>query len=107
MPEYAADLSAEDRKLLVLARGASARIAAPQGAACRDLDGRTYAAGSVDLPGLRLSAVQVAVAMAHTSGAKGLEAVLVLGDRMDDTDRALVASVGGAGVTIHEVGGAR
>ena len=42
-----------------------------RGAAVRDTDGRTYSAASVDLPSLHLSALQVAVAMAVSSGVRG------------------------------------
>ena len=51
----------------------------------------TYAAADVSLPSLRLSALQVAVAMAVSSGAHELEAALVLGD--DSADDAGVAAV--------------
>jgi hypothetical protein len=50
-------LGAEDAKLVTLARGARARIAAADGAAVRDQDGRTYAAATVALPSLSLSAL--------------------------------------------------
>jgi len=50
----------------------------------RDGDGRTYVAASVALPSLQLSALQVAVAMAVSSGAPGLEAAVVLGDEPSD-----------------------
>jgi hypothetical protein len=73
-------MSAEDQKLVVLARSARARTRAAQGAAVRDTDGRTYVASSVALPSLQLSALQVAVAMAVSSGALGLEAAVVLGE---------------------------
>ena len=78
------ELAAEDAKLLTLARSARARTRAAQGAAVRDGDGRTYVAATVNLPSLSLSALQVAVAMAVSSGAPGLEAAAVLGD--DPTD---------------------
>jgi hypothetical protein len=80
MPE----LDAEDAKLVTLARSARARSSAAQAAAVRDTDGRTYVASSVALPSLRLSALQVAVAMAVSSGAPGLEAAVVLGDGARD-----------------------
>lgn len=90
-------LDAEDNKLLTLARGAMARAGAAAGAAVRDSDGRTYAAGPVELAALQLSALQVAVAMAISSGAEGLEAGLLVGgsgtttgDRVD-TDPGLAA----------------
>lgn len=82
---------AEDAKLVTLARATRARTGAPQGAAVRDTDGRTYAAASVDLASLRLSALQVAVAMAVSSGAPGLEAAVVLS--ADPVDPAGVAAV--------------
>ena len=79
-------LEAEDAKLITLARSARARTCAAQGAAVRDTDGRTYVAATVSLPSLQLSALQVAVAMAVSSGAPGLEAAVVFGD--DPSDEA-------------------
>lgn len=92
----------EDKKILTLARATRARIDADQGASVRDTDGRTYAAASVDLPSLRLSAVQVAVAMAVSSGSKGLEAVAVLAEdaSVADEDLAVVRDFAGEGVTV-------
>jgi hypothetical protein len=78
-------LDPEDAKLVTLARATRARTGARQGAAVRDADGRTYAAASVTLPSLDLSALQVAVAMAVSSGAPGLEAAVVLADHPGDT----------------------
>ncbi len=74
------ELDAEDAKIVTLARSARARIAAAEGAAVRDTDGRTYAACTVDLPSLRLTALQAAVAAAVASGAEGLEAAAVVTD---------------------------
>lgn len=74
------DLSAEDAKLVTLARATRARARATEGAAVRDLDGRTYAAASVRLEHLSLSALEVCVAMALSSGSTGLEAAVVLTD---------------------------
>lgn len=95
----------EDLKLATLARTTRARTRATQGAAVRDRDGRTYAAATVALPHLTLSAVQVAVAMAVTSGARGLEAVVVLGegDELADADLDVVRDLAGAGVPVHLV----
>jgi len=84
-------LHPEDAKLVTLARSARARTGAAQGAALRDSDGRTYVAASVALPSLALSALQVAVAMAVSSGAPGVEAAVVLGE--DPSDEAGVAAV--------------
>ena len=67
----------------------------------RDTDGRTYAATSVALPTLQLSAVQVAVAMAVSSGAPGLEAVAVIGaEALAETDRTAIADLGGPAVVV-------
>jgi hypothetical protein len=92
----------EDAKLLTLARSARARTRSAQGACVRDLDGRTYAAATVDLPSLRISAVGVAVAMAVSSGAGGLEAVAVLADPpgVADADLAAVRDFAGSGVPV-------
>ena len=87
----------EDRKIITLARSARARTGAAQGACVRDTDGRTYAGASVDLPHLRLSAVEVAVAMAVSSGALRLEAVAVVGEQPPG-DLAVVADLGPAPV---------
>jgi cytidine deaminase len=68
----------EDLKIITLARSARARAEAAEGAAVRDETGRTYAAATVELPSLRLSALQVAVAMAVSSGATELAAAAVV-----------------------------
>ena len=93
-------LSTEDQKLVTLARASMARTRAAEGAAVRDLDGRTYAAGSIDLPSLRLTALEVCVAMAVSSGARGLEAAVRLGDG-DEPDLRAVRDLGGDGVVVH------
>lgn len=99
----AAGLSAEDRKLVTLARATRARTGATEGAAIRDADGRTYAAATVDLPSLQVSALGVCVAMAVASGSTGLEAAVVLteADAIADADLAAVRDFSGAGVVLH------
>jgi hypothetical protein len=94
---------AEDRKLVTLARSTRARTRAAQGACVRDTDGRTYAAASVDLPSLRLTAVQVAVAMAVSSGSAGLEAGVVLAESADpdQADVSVVRDFAGPGVPLY------
>jgi hypothetical protein len=96
-------LSAEDAKLVTLARATRARVRAAEGAACRDSDGRTYAAATVDLPSLRLSALQVCVAMAVASGSRGLEAAVVLteADVVASDDLAVLGDFGGSDVVVH------
>jgi hypothetical protein len=98
-----AELSAEDAKLVTLARATRARVRAAEGAACRDSDGRTYAAATVDLPSLRLSALQVCVAMAVASGSRGLEAAVVLTEAhtVPSEDLSALADLGGPGVVVH------
>ncbi|KQY54598.1 MULTISPECIES: hypothetical protein [unclassified Nocardioides] len=102
------DLAPEDAKLVTLARATRARTRATEGAAVRDTDGRTYAAGSVDLPSLKLSAIQVCVAMASSSGSAGLEAVVLMRDGGADgpasaADLAVVEEFAGPGVPLHLV----
>jgi cytidine deaminase len=100
-----AELSPEDAKLLTLARATRARTRAAEGAAVRDLDGRTYAGASVDLPSLQLTAVQVCVAMAVASGSRGLEAVVVFGGHTELTgpDADVIRDFGGDDVAVHLV----
>ena len=70
------DLQPEDAKLVTLARSARGRTGAPEGAAVRDTDGRTYLAATVTLPSLQLSALQAAVVSASEDvEADGLAAV--------------------------------
>ena len=94
------ELSTEDQKLVTLARATMARTRAAEGAAVRDLDGRTYAAASVDLRSLSLTALEVCVAMAVSSGAQGLEAAVRLGGGIE-TDLRAVRELGGDGVVVH------
>jgi hypothetical protein len=77
------ELEAEDAKLVTLARSARGRTGALEGAAVRDGDGRTYLAATVDLPSLKLSALQAAVAAAVSSGVDELEAAAVVSDAED------------------------
>jgi hypothetical protein len=97
------ELSAEDKKLVTLARATRARTRAAEGAAVRDTDGRTYAAATVDLPSLKVSALGVCVAMAASSGSRGLEAAVVLTDAdvLFPDDLAVVREFAGTGVVIH------
>ncbi|MFH9614824.1 cytidine deaminase [Streptomyces pratensis] len=90
-------LGAEDRKIVTLARSVRARNGVPEGAAVRDETGRTYAAGTVALESLKLSALQTAVAMAVASGATSLEAAAVVSEAeaASEADRAAVRDLGG------------
>ncbi|WP_227980634.1 cytidine deaminase [Nocardia spumae] len=93
-------LDAEDSKLLVLARGAMGRTGGAAGAAIRDTDGRTYAAGVVELTALPLSALQAAVAAAISSGAEGFEAAVLVGGQDTDPGVAAVREVSAAAAII-------
>jgi hypothetical protein len=96
------DLSPEDRKLVTLARATRARTGAAEGAAVRDEHGRTYAAATVDLPSLRVSALEVCVAMAVASGSRGLEAAVVLTATPGGlAGSAAVVDLGGPSVVLH------
>ena len=95
------DLDVQDAKLVTLARASMARIGAKQGAAVRDLDGRSYAAGPVSLPSLEIGALELAVAQAAAAGATGLEAGAVV--NVDDdaiVNLAVVRDLGGEGLPI-------
>jgi hypothetical protein len=85
-------LDSEDAKLVTLARAARTRVGAVEGAAVRDQDGRSYAAATVTLPSLSLSALQLAVASAVAAGARTLEAAAVVteGSTVDTAGLAAV-----------------
>jgi len=97
-----ADLDAEDAKIITLARATRVRAGAVEGAAVRDATGRTYAASTVELPSLSLSAVQLAVAMAVAGGAQRLEAAAVVTEATEpaDGDLAVVRDLGGDGTPL-------
>ena len=102
VPSAEGALSAEDNKLLTLARSARARVGAVEGAAVRDQDGRTYAAASVVLPSMSVTALQLAVASAVASGASSLEAAAVVTEAsmLDGAGHAAVRDLA-AGAPIH------
>ncbi len=101
--ERVEDLDAEDAKLVTLARSARVRTGGDEGAAVRDDMGRTYAAGAVSLPSLRLTALQAACAAALSSGSDRLESAVVCTDANDlaAEDDALRTDLGVA--TVHLV----
>jgi hypothetical protein len=95
----------EDRKIIVLARSSRARAGAAQGACVRDGDGRTYAATNVTRQNLAVSAIQLAVAMAVSSGAPGLEAVALVGDGdPTEAELALIKEIAGRPVAVWVAG---
>ncbi|MDA8436642.1 MAG: hypothetical protein M0Z98_11735 [Actinomycetales bacterium] len=99
-------LSAEDAKLVTLARGARGRVGAAEGAAVRDETGRTYSGATVALPSLAVSALRLAVAQAAASGARGLEAAVVVrrSADLDAADLDAVRDLGGDGVVVLVAG---
>lgn len=94
------ELTDEDTKLVTLAKASRARTRASQGAAVRDLDGRTYTAATIALESLQVPALDLAVAMAISSGSRGLEAAAVVSD--GDVPIALAAAreFGGTGIDV-------
>lgn len=98
-------LDEEDSKLVTLARAARARVGAVEGAAVRDSEGRTYAAASVVLPSLTLTALQLSVASAAAAGATSLEAAAVVTEAstLDGAGREAVRDLG-IGAPIHVAG---
>ena len=105
------DLDPEDAKILTLARATRARTGAAEGAAVRDTTGRTYTAATVALPSLHLSALRLAVAMAASSGADGLEAAAVVtgsaspsSKDVPEDDLATVKDLGGPEVPVFLAG---
>ena len=90
------ELDPEDGKLVTLARSARARTGAAEGAAVRDDMGRTYAAATVALPSLSLTALQAAVAAAVSSGVQRLEAAAVVTEAavLDADSRNAAADLG-------------
>jgi hypothetical protein len=97
------DISTEDQKLVTLARATRGRTGGPEGAAVRDADGRTYAAATVSLPSLQVSALGVCVSMAVSSGSRGLEAAVLLSERgeVSPLDLDVLRDFAGKGVTVH------
>lgn len=73
------ELNPEDGKLVTLARALLARTDSGQAAAARDRTGRTYVAAAVDLPHLRLEALQAVISALVSAGGDGVEAVAVIG----------------------------
>ncbi len=100
-------LDPEDEKLVVLARGARSRINASEGAAVRDESGRSYSGASVALGDFKVSALQLAVLQAAASGARGLEAAVVVSDNLTRTTiigLVEVAELGDASVPVFICG---
>ena len=97
------ELNPEDAKLITLARSSRARTGAKHGAAVRDQDGRTYAASTVELPSLKVDALDLAVAMAVSSGAEGIEAAALVADMKPEpiVDGTAVRDLSGHGINVY------
>ncbi len=108
MTDGTTDLHPEDAKLVVLARAARLRAHVPhtgvaEGAAVRDVDGRTYSAATVENgdPTLTTSALRAAVAIGASSGARSFESgVLVTEGLVSAADLAVLREFG-PGVPLH------
>ena len=88
-------MDAEDQKLVTLARAALGRALVRSmpaaGAAVRDDMGRTYAAASVEVDGASVTALQLAVASAISSGARAFEAAAVVSDDTTPDEEGVTA----------------
>ncbi len=95
-------LQPEDAKLVTLARSARGRTGAPEGAAVRDTDGRTYAAATVENadPALTTSALRAAVAAAASSGVRTFEAAAVVSDGLPSQADLAVLREFGVGIPL-------
>jgi len=105
------EVSADDAKLVTLARGARLRSYVPYssaaaGAAVRDVDGRTYAGATVEnaAPALSTSALRAAVVAAAASGARAFEAAVVVGEADPSEDDLAVLREFGSGVAVLVAG---
>lgn len=100
----------EDLKILTLARTARLRAHVPhggvaEGAALRDVDGRTYAAATVQHPdpALTTSALRGALSAAASSGARRFEAAALVrqGESvLAEDDRRLLGEFAGDGLLV-------
>lgn len=97
-------VDAEDEKLVTLARASRARTGAAEGAAVRDDIGRTYAAVTVALSSMQLSALQAAVAAAVSSGVQRLEAAAIVteADAVGSDDLRILAELGVAAAIVAD-----
>lgn len=96
----------EDDKLATLAKGARGRVSANTGAALRDTTGRTYSSAEVSLEHFSGSAVVLVVAQAKSSGAVGVESVVVCADSdevISDNDLDVIGDLGGTGIPVTVV----
>lgn len=85
--------NSEDQKLFTLASAAMQRNKVLQSAALRDGTGRTHVGNSIALATLKLDALQVALAMALSSGAEVIEAAVVVGERPNEISLANVREI--------------
>jgi cytidine deaminase len=105
------EIDPEDAKLVTLARSARTRAhapstGAPEGAAVRDADGRTYSAATVENgdPGLSTSALRGAVSAAVSSGARSFEAAAVVTEGLPSEADLAVLREFGVGVPVMLAG---
>jgi cytidine deaminase len=101
------ELDPEDAKLVTLARGARTRAhapvtGAPEGAAVRDDDGRTYSAATVEhsRPHAHHVGAARAVSAAVSSGARSFEAAVVVTEGLPSETDLEVLRPFGVGVPV-------
>lgn len=88
--------NSEDEKLFTLAKASLQRNNVKQSAALRDGTGRTHVGNAIDLDSLRLDALQVALAMALSSGAEKVEAAVIVGTAPSEAALANIREVSGS-----------
>ncbi len=69
----------------------------------RDQDGRTYSASTVVLGAMRFDALDLAVAMAVSSGSKAIEAAALVAERHPEpiVDGTAVRDLSGHGINVY------
>ena len=85
--------NSENQKLLTLASASMQRNNVKQSAALRDGTGRTHVGNAIGLTTLSLDALQVALAMALSSGAEVIEAAVVVGEHPSEISRENVREI--------------
>lgn len=80
----------EDKKLLTLAKATMARSNAKSAAALRDNTGRTYVAIPVVSGEFKVDALLAVLVVAKASQIKGIEAIVIAGERPDSSSIAII-----------------
>lgn len=94
------EMTTDAEHLIARARTARTHNAASSGACVRDMDGQTYVATNIGLPSLRISSLQLAVAMAVSAGADAIQDAAVVSDSSGPSEIDVVRDLAGAGVPV-------